>query len=123
VHLQSLSGERPSKATETQSTNLSLDTYSSYACLQALDNFIAPIPGFEGEMPILAVPILARTPSAESVITTSKGPSARSLKTQAGKRKVASTLPPPKKIRKVIRKKVTGVKINDHANSSKPHPG
>jgi hypothetical protein len=91
--------------------------------LQALDNFIAPIPGFEGEMPILAVPILARTPSAESVITTSKGPSAGSLKTQAVKRKVASTLPPPKKIRKVIRKKVTGVKINDHANSSKPHPG
>jgi hypothetical protein len=45
--------------------------------LQALDSFVSSIPGFEGETPILVIPILARTPSAESANDSSVGPSVR----------------------------------------------
>jgi hypothetical protein len=83
--------------------------YSSYACSQALDNFIALILGFEGEMSIPTIPISAQTPSAKSVGASSKGPSAGSSKTRADKHKVASTPLPPQKIRKVVSKKVMGI--------------
>jgi hypothetical protein len=94
-----------------------------------LDNFIAPIPGFEGETPIPAIIISAQTLSAESVGASSRGPSAGSSKTRAGKCKAAFTPPPPQKIRKAMRKKAMGIKINDPthetlvlSNSSKLHP-
>jgi hypothetical protein len=88
--------------------------------LRALDNFTASIPSFKGETPIPAVTILTQTPSAESAGDSLKGHSAKSSMTQAGKRKVVATLPPPKKTQKVMGKKASGVKINDPAHKSSP---
>jgi hypothetical protein len=51
----------------------------------ALDSFISPIPGFEGGITILPIPVLDYPPGGESI----KDPAARSsvgaLKTRAGK--------------------------------------
>jgi hypothetical protein len=33
--------------------------------MQALDNFISPIPGFKGDIPIPAIPVSAQSPSDE----------------------------------------------------------
>jgi hypothetical protein len=97
-----------------------LITYSLYACLQALDTFITPIPRFEGGTPIPTIPLSAQTLSAKSVGASSKGSRAGSSKTRAGKCKVVTTLPTPKKARKVTSKKPTGVKINDLAPNPSP---
>jgi hypothetical protein len=73
------------------------------------------IPGVEVETPIPVAPISARTPYTES-----KGPNARSSRTQAGKGKVAATPPASKKERKVMSKKPSRVKINDPAPNPSP---
>jgi hypothetical protein len=53
------------------------------------------------------------TMNVDSVSASSGSPSVDSLKTRAGKRKVASTQALPPKVRKVVGKKLTGLKIND----------
>lgn len=81
--------------------------------MQGMDNFISPVSGFEGDIPIPTIPISARIPNVESANDSSACPSARSSMTRAGKRKAATTLPPSKKAKKVVGKRFDGVMIND----------
>jgi hypothetical protein len=55
--------------------------------MQALDSFISPIAGFEGDIPILVIPVLAWPPGDESTSDPSIGTGASALKTWAGKAK------------------------------------
>jgi hypothetical protein len=68
--------------------------------MQALDNFISPIPDFYGDIPIPVVPVLARPPGDEPVSDPSAGASVSALKTWVGKRKATAKSTPPKKTRK-----------------------
>jgi hypothetical protein len=52
--------------------------------MQDIDNFISPVPGFEGDIPTLAVPILACDPGVESSEDPSAGSSASVSRTQVG---------------------------------------
>jgi hypothetical protein len=113
VRLPSWNGKGPGKTSFLQFVDFPLIIYSLDIQMRVLDNFISPIPDFEGDILILAIPILAWTPSAELANDASVGPSARSLRTQAGKRKAAATLPPPKKAKKVMGKRSGGIKIID----------
>jgi hypothetical protein len=79
----------------------------------ALDSFISPIPGFEGDIPIPAIPVSTRYPSSESASDLSVGAGAGASKTQTGKRKSAATLTPQKKSKKVTGKSSTRIKINE----------
>jgi hypothetical protein len=92
--------------------------------MQDLDYFAPTIPGFNGGDPVPAIPILAQVPSAELVDNSSAGPSARTSRTQVDKHKVAATPPSPNKAKKVMRKKTSGIKINDPTPkpSSTPTP-
>jgi hypothetical protein len=64
--------------------------------MQYLDSFISPIPGFDGDIPILAIPVSARPPGGDAI----DDPSAQSIasvsKTQASKRKATANPTPPK---------------------------
>jgi hypothetical protein len=62
--------------------------------MQALDNFISPIPGFDGDIPILAILVSTRSPGHEPTSDPSICVSANSSKTWVGKRKVATNLTP-----------------------------
>jgi hypothetical protein len=50
--------------------------------MQALDNFISPIPGFDGDVPILAITVLAQPLGDESASDPSTETSASATKTQ-----------------------------------------
>jgi hypothetical protein len=71
--------------------------------MQDLDNFILPIPGFESNIPIPAIPISAHDPSV--------GFSASASRTRDYKRKVPIDLSPPKKAKKTTGKPSGGIKI------------
>jgi hypothetical protein len=62
-----------------------------------LDRFVSPIPRFEGDVPIPAIPILARDPGPESSEEPPAGSSASTPRTQACKRKAPANPNPPKK--------------------------
>jgi hypothetical protein len=79
--------------------------------MQALDNFISPIIGFDGDILIPAVPFSAWPPGDESVSDPSTGASAS--KTRAGKWKPTTNPTPPKKVRKVMGKSSGRIKINE----------
>jgi hypothetical protein len=66
--------------------------------MQDLDSFISPVPGFEGDIPILAILISARDPGAESSEDPSAGSSASASRTWTYKKKVPidPSPPPPK---------------------------
>jgi hypothetical protein len=49
--------------------------------MQVLDSFISPIPSFDGDILILAVPVLARPPGDEPTSDPSTGASAGTVKT------------------------------------------
>jgi hypothetical protein len=83
--------------------------------MQTLDSFISPILGFEGDIPILAIPVLTRSPSGESAIDPLAGASARALKTLTGKWKAAAYPIPQKKTRKATWKSSSAIKINEPA--------
>jgi hypothetical protein len=70
--------------------------------MQALDSFISPIPGFEGDIPIPAIPILARPPGSESINDPSARANASISKSWAGKRKETANPTPQKKAKKVL---------------------
>jgi hypothetical protein len=70
--------------------------------MRELDNFISPIPGFEGDMPIPAIPITARDPGAGSSKDPSTGSSANASRTQAYKQKALIDLNPPRKPRRLL---------------------
>jgi hypothetical protein len=102
----SWNGNGPHKAMCLQFVECPLIIYPPYNQIHALDSFISPIPGFEGDILILAILMLARTPSAESAHDLSVGTSAGSSRTRAGKCKATTTLPPSKKAKKVGGQKV-----------------
>jgi hypothetical protein len=81
--------------------------------MQALDNFMSLIPGFDGDILIPAVPVLARPPGDEPMSDTSIGASASALKTQVGKQKAMANPTPQKKSRKTIGRSASGIKINE----------
>jgi hypothetical protein len=72
--------------------------------MQTLDNFISPIPDFEGDIPILAIPVSAQPPSSEAESDPSTGASVNASRTQAGKRKATANLTPQKKAKKAAGK-------------------
>jgi hypothetical protein len=49
--------------------------------MQALDNFISPIPSFNGDISILAIPVSAWPPGDESTSDPATGADASALKT------------------------------------------
>jgi hypothetical protein len=51
--------------------------------MQALDNFISLVPGFDGDILIPTIPILARSPGDETTSDTSVGAIASTSKTRA----------------------------------------
>jgi hypothetical protein len=89
--------------------------------MQALNNIITPIPGFEGDIPIL---ISAQTPNNKSANDSSASPGAGSSRNRAGKRKATATPPPQKKAKKVMGKTASEIKINEPTPkpSSPPTP-
>ena len=60
--------------------------------MQTLDNFISPIPSFDGDIQIPTMSLLARPPCGESISDPSTGACASVSKTKAGKRKAATNL-------------------------------
>jgi hypothetical protein len=62
--------------------------------MQALDNFISPLPDFDGDIPIPAVPVLAWLLGDEPMSDPSAEASASTLKTQVGKWKATANLTP-----------------------------
>jgi hypothetical protein len=94
--------------------------------MQDLDSFILPIPDFEGDIPILAIPISAHPPGGEAIDNPSTGSSADASKTQASKRKATANPTPQKKAKKATGKSSSRIKINElvpKASSSTPPLG
>jgi hypothetical protein len=81
--------------------------------MQALDSFISPIPGFDGDIPIPTILVLAWPPSDES--TSDPSTRASALKTQGGKKKTIANLTPQKQARKTMGRSAGGIKINEPA--------
>jgi hypothetical protein len=79
--------------------------------MQTLDNFISPVPGFDGDILILAIPVLARPPGDESTSDPSAGVGASALKTQAGKRNTTANPTPQKKLGKPHGNLLAGSKL------------
>jgi hypothetical protein len=78
-----------------------------------LDSFISPIPSFNGDISIPAIPDSARPPGDKSTSDHSAGAGANALKTQASKRKATANPAPQKKARKTMGKSAGGIKINE----------
>jgi hypothetical protein len=81
--------------------------------MQALDSFISLVPRFDGDILILAIPVLARPPRDESMSDPSVGASACAIKTRAGKWKATTNLTPQKKAKKTMGRSAGGIIIND----------
>jgi hypothetical protein len=88
--------------------------------MHALDSFISPIPGFEGDNPIPSIPVSARSLSGESASDPSASASDGASKTRAGKRKVTVNLTSQKKAKIAMSKSASGIKINKHASNDSP---
>jgi hypothetical protein len=80
--------------------------------MQALDNIISPISGFDGDILILAIPVSAQFPGDESVGDPSARASASASKTQVGRWKETTNLTHQKKAKKSTGKSSGGIKIN-----------
>jgi hypothetical protein len=72
--------------------------------MQDLDNFILPILGFEGDIPIPVILISAHVPGAESSEDPTAIPSASASRTRACKRKAPIDSSPPKRPRRLPEK-------------------
>jgi hypothetical protein len=90
--------------------------------MQTLDNFISPIPNFEGDILIPAIPVLAQPPGGEADNDPSTGASAGVPRTRAGKRKATAHPTPQKKAKKVAGKSLGGIKINEPAPTPPSDP-
>jgi hypothetical protein len=77
--------------------------------MQDLDNFISPISGFEGDVPIPAVPILACDSGVKPTEELPAGSSAYTPRTRAYKRKAPIDSNLPKKAKKVAGKPLGGI--------------
>jgi hypothetical protein len=80
-----------------------------------LDNFISPIPNFDGDIPNLAIPVLTCPLGGESIEDPSTGSNAGASKTRAGKRKANANPTLQKKAKKSIEKSSSKIKINEPA--------
>jgi hypothetical protein len=80
--------------------------------MQALDSFVSPIPGFEGDIPILTILVSAKPPNGEVDSDSSTGVSADTSRTRAGKRKATANPTPQTKANKAMWKSSGGIKIN-----------
>jgi hypothetical protein len=80
--------------------------------MQNLGSLISPNPDFEGDIPILAIPVSARSPNDEAIDDPSTGSSDGASKTRANKRKATANPPPQKKAKTATRKSSSGIKIN-----------
>jgi hypothetical protein len=69
--------------------------------MQALNNFISPIPSFNGDIPFLAAPVSARPSGDESIGDLSARASASASKTRVGKQKATVTRLLRKRLRKL----------------------
>jgi hypothetical protein len=81
--------------------------------MQALDNYISPIPNFDGDIPISAILILTRPPGDEPSSEPFARASASASKTQADKRKATTNLTPQKKAKKAMGISSSGIRINE----------
>jgi hypothetical protein len=81
--------------------------------MQALDNFISPVPGFDDDISIPAVPVSARPPGDEPASDPSSGASASASKTQAGKQKATANPTPHKKAKEIMGRSLSGIRINE----------
>jgi hypothetical protein len=88
--------------------------------MQALDIFISSIHGFEGDIPIPAIPVSTRSPGGESASDSSAGASVRASKTRTGKRKAVAYLISHKKTKKAAGKSSSGIKIIEPAPKASP---
>jgi hypothetical protein len=83
--------------------------------MQALDSFISPIPDFDGDILIPAVPVLARSPSDEPTSDSSTGASVSASNTWASKWKAAANPTPQKKAKKATGRSSSEIKIDEPA--------
>jgi hypothetical protein len=81
--------------------------------MQDLDNFISPIPGFEGDILISAIPISTRPPASKAIDDPSTGSSASASKTRASKQKATVNPTPQNKAKKATGKSSSQIKINE----------
>jgi hypothetical protein len=81
--------------------------------MPALDNFISPVLGFDGDILIPVVPVLAQLPSDEPTSDPSFGASASASKTRFSKRKAAANATPQKKAKKATRRSSSGIRIDE----------
>jgi hypothetical protein len=81
--------------------------------MQALDSLIYPIPGFDSDVLILAIPISTRPPGNEFASDPFVGASASTIKTQVGKCNVTANPTALKKANKAAGRSSSGIKINE----------
>jgi hypothetical protein len=86
--------------------------------MQALDSFISPIPGFEGDILIPTIPISAQPPGGDADSDPSTGASAGVPRSWASKRKAITYPIPQKKAKTAIGKPLGGIKINEHVSTT-----
>jgi hypothetical protein len=80
--------------------------------MEALDSFISPVPGFDSDILIPTVPVLARPPIDEPVSDRFAGVSASASKTWAGKRKATGNPTRQKKAKKATGRSSSGIRID-----------
>jgi hypothetical protein len=78
-----------------------------------LDNFISPIPSFEGDILTLAIPVSTRSPGYEAIDDPSTRSSVGASRTRANKRKATANPTPQKKAKKATWRSSSGIKINE----------
>jgi hypothetical protein len=83
--------------------------------MQALDIFICPVPGFNDDIPILVILVLAQPPGDEPASDPSTRANASTSKTRSSKRKAAAKPTPQKKAKKATGRSSGGIKINEPA--------
>jgi hypothetical protein len=94
--------------------------------MQDLDSFISPTLGFEGDIPIPAIPVSAHDPGIKSSQGPSAGSGASASWTWACKRKAPIDPSYQKKAKKAPRKPLVGIMISDpkpKASASTPPSG
>jgi hypothetical protein len=91
--------------------------------MQTLDSFISPIPTFEGDIPILAIPVLAQPLGSEAISDPSTRASANASKTKVGEWKATANTTPQKKAKKPMGKSSSRIEINELVPKATPPSG
>jgi hypothetical protein len=90
--------------------------------MPALDIFISPIPGFEGDIPFPTILVSTWSPSGGSVSDLSAEANAGVLRTRDGKCKAAVNSTFEKKAKKATGKFAGGIRRNESAPKTAPAP-